>query len=97
MSHFANIIARVGHRPQESGLFFRGQEAHFNNAPLLNPGRILNSACRIYIPNGSLWNWERSAPREGAEDDDDGDGAATSFSIRRIQSRNLSIHYSVIP
>ena len=108
-SHFANIIARVGHRPQESGLFLRGHETLFNNATLPHPGTNLDSACRIYIPNGSLWNWER--PHGAAHvcvcstQRSQGwwwwwwwgwDGAATSFSIRRIQSRNLSIHYSVI-
>ena len=47
-------------------------------------------ACRIYIPNGRLWNWEHDG------------GASWSMimmmmlSIRRIQSRNLSIYYSVI-
>ena len=63
-SHFANITARVGRRPQEGGLPLRDREAPLKSATLPHPGRILNSACRIYIPNGSLWNWERPHAKE---------------------------------
>ena len=37
-----------------------------------------------------------TAPRKGARDDHDDDGNGAPLSIRRIQSPNLSIYYSVI-
>ena len=88
-SHFANIIARVLHCFQESRILLEGVRL----CSIVPLSRTLveswSPACRIYIPNGRLWNWEH-------------DGASWSMimmmmlSIRRIQSRNLSIYYSVI-